>query len=48
MIQSGEFLTDISGITSGLNNLLIFKKNYSKEFKRINIDTKKYKNKIFI
>ena len=46
MIQSGGFLTDISGITSGLYNIVNFPfrvlKSYSKGLN--NIDTKNYKN----
>ena len=46
MIQSGRCMTDISGITSDLDNFVIslFKvlESYSKELS--NIDTKKYKN----
>ena len=46
MKQSGWFLTDITGIISGLDNIVIFPikvlESYSKELN--NIDTKKYKN----
>ena len=46
MIQSGGFLTDLFGITSGLDNFVnfLFKvlESYSKELS--NMDTKKYKN----
>ena len=46
MIQSGGFLNDISGITSGLYNIVNFSfralKSYSKGLN--NIDTKNYKN----
>ena len=46
MIQLGGVLTDISGITSGLDNIVNLPikvlESCSKEL--INIDTKKYKN----
>ena len=47
MTQSGVILIGISGITSGLDNIVkfLFKvlESYSKELNRV--DTKKYKNK---
>ena len=47
MIQSGVILIGISGITSGLDNIVKFPfkvlESYSKELNRV--DTKKYKNK---
>ena len=46
MIQSGGFMTDISGIISGLHNFVNFSlkvlESYSKGLS--NTDTKKYKN----